>query len=265
MILFVFEGEKAEPKIYNTIKSLYFENGNEDVIYIFNSNIYGLYDIIRRNYSDFDAIYDAVDVISILRSIHPDSALKDIDESSQIDQIFLFFDYDFQHVFHALEQHPEEKIEELLDKDNQKIAKMLDFFDNETEMGKLYINYPMVESLMYTKRMPDNNYSTYQVSLKECHGKFKHMAESFTDYHGFHGLLLDNRVDKNVVKRNWELLKSQNVKKANYLCSGEDEIPVTKNLIFQKQIFNAQIMKHDSDSTIGVLNSFPLFIYEYFK
>lgn len=35
---------------------------------------------------------------------------------------------------------------------------MLDFFSDETENGKLYINYPMIESLKYTKEIPDANY-----------------------------------------------------------------------------------------------------------
>lgn len=264
MILFVLEGDKAESKIYDTIKSLYFANQNEDIVYIFKSSIYDLYDKVRK-YSDFDNITEAADVVSILRSIHPDSALKDIDESSQIDQIFLFFDYDFQHVFRLLKRHPNENLETLTNEDNQKIAEMLNFFDNETEMGKLYINYPMVESLKYTKKMPDPNYSTYQVSLDECHGKFKCMAEHFTDYHGLYGIYIEKKSDINEVRNNWELLKLQNVKKANYLCSGKEEFPKVKDLINQVQIFSAQINKYNSDSTIGILNSFPLFIYEYFK
>lgn len=35
---------------------------------------------------------------------------------------------------------------------------MLDYFSDETENGKLYINYPMIESLKYTKEIPDANY-----------------------------------------------------------------------------------------------------------
>lgn len=34
----------------------------------------------------------------------------------------------------------------------------MDYFSDETENGKLYINYPMIESLKYTKEIPDANY-----------------------------------------------------------------------------------------------------------
>ena len=47
-------------------------------------------------------------------------------------QVFLFFDYDFQNRIGT------QKVNNILDE-------MLDFFDDETENGKLYINYPMIE------------------------------------------------------------------------------------------------------------------------
>lgn len=65
MILFVFEGAKEEPKVYKTIKSLYFKD-TEDITYIFNSNIYGLYNRIKKEYSDFEDIEDAADIVSVL-------------------------------------------------------------------------------------------------------------------------------------------------------------------------------------------------------
>ena len=53
-----------------------------------------------------------------------------------------FFDYDFQNKMGT-------------QKVNNILYEMLDFFNDETENGKLYINYPMIESLKYTKEMPD--------------------------------------------------------------------------------------------------------------
>ena len=70
-------------------------------------------------------------------------------------QVFLFFDYDFQNRMGT------ERLDIIL-KD------MLDYFNDETGCGKLYVNYPMVESLKYTKEMPDINYFNYVVSREEC-------------------------------------------------------------------------------------------------
>ena len=265
MILFVFEGKNAEQKIYETIKSLYFAHGNEEVIYIFKSNIYGLYDRICREYSDFENIVGSTDIISLLRDIHPDSDLAKLETTSEIDQTFLFFDYDFQHVFHILERQPDRDIHELIKEDNQKIRAMLQFFNEETEMGKLYINYPMVESLKYTKKMPDKDFHTYQVTLEACHGQFKKMAEDFTDYHSYYGLLINDKLDMGMLRQNWEHLKNQNITKANFLCYGKVSLSISKEAIGQGYIFDAQTEKYDKDGLIGILNSFPLFIYDYFK
>ena len=49
---------------------------------------------------------------------------------------------------------------------NEKIKEMLELFDNETEKGKLYINYPMVESIRYFKKeLPDEDYIDHQVDV----------------------------------------------------------------------------------------------------
>lgn len=67
-------------------------------------------------------------------------------------EIFLFFDYDFQESRLTLEEN------------NRHIGEMLEYFNDETENGKLYINYPMVESVFYTKQLPDKDYQSYYVT-----------------------------------------------------------------------------------------------------
>ena len=47
---------------------------------------------------------------------------------------------------------------------NEILSEMLEYFDDETGNGKLYVNYPMVESLKYTKELPDEHYAEYVVS-----------------------------------------------------------------------------------------------------
>lgn len=142
---------------------------------------------------------------------------------------------------------------------------MLSFFNEETRMGKLFISYPMIEALKYTKKLPDPNFVTYKVHLEDCHRKFKGMAEQFTDYHGGFGLLLDDDINDDEVKQNWEMLKIQTVKKANYICNGVNTLPSQKNLISQDSVFSSQLFTYDREGNIYILGSFPLFLYEYFK
>ena len=108
MILFIVEGSKTEPRVYETIKELYFRD-EEGIISIFGSNIYGLYNRLKKYNADFDDIGNVANIVDVIREMDPNNAevLKNIKLSSDIDQVFLFFDYDFQHALHVQERHPE--------------------------------------------------------------------------------------------------------------------------------------------------------------
>ena len=58
---------------------------------------------------------------------------------------------------------------------------MLTLFDDETDNGKLYINYPMIESIRYTKELPDEAYVYYTVERDACKD-FKRLAREFSAY-----------------------------------------------------------------------------------
>jgi hypothetical protein len=132
MILFVFEGDDREPNIYKTLERLYLPKDN--IICSFGNNIYDLYNKVME--LDGDA-----DILSLLTErLHKigDTSLDGI-RRSDISETFLFFDYDFHN-----SQLPLEEI-------NRRVCTMLKLFDEETENGKLYINYPMIESIWYVK------------------------------------------------------------------------------------------------------------------
>ena len=58
---------------------------------------------------------------------------------------------------------------------------MLEYFDDETGNGKLYINYPMVESVFYTKQLPDKDYLSYDITREKCYN-FKALVRDFSFY-----------------------------------------------------------------------------------
>ena len=43
MILFIFEGDEREPRLYRTMERLYFPKKNDNIICSFGNNIYDLY------------------------------------------------------------------------------------------------------------------------------------------------------------------------------------------------------------------------------
>lgn len=254
MILFVFEGEKREPALFKAIERLFFKDG-QHIVCSFGNNIYELYQRLT-------ALDDSGDIVSVLRENYgdsPESPFAEDTKSSDFSEIYLIFDYDFQNRNISLEQM------------NSQIAEMLKMFDNETENGKLYINYPMVEAIRYTKRLPDPEYFTYKVSRQQCaEASFKCIADSFSDYKSLDFLTFDLRrkpTERETASRteNWKLIQEQNVKKANFLCTGELVIPEDKETIAQKEIFSAQLQKYVlSEDCVSILSAFPLFLFDYF-
>ncbi len=68
------------------------------------------------------------------------------------------------------------------------------------------------------------------------------------------------------VKDNWQYLKQMNVSKANLLITGVNMMPKEKSVVNQLSIFERQLLLHvKPDRSVAVLNSFPIFIYEYMK
>ena len=153
---------------------------------------------------------------------------------------------------------------------NSQIEEMLDLFDDETDNGRLYINYPMVEAIRYTKTLPDSDYWTYVVSRKECtESSFKSIADTFSEYKSLDFLTLSTRraaTEKEIQSRhdNWSILIAQNVSKANYLCSRKNEIPDDKGAVSQMSIFEAQKEYLISSESVSILSAFPLFLFDYF-
>ena len=226
MILFVFEGKEREPFLYSEIESL-----------------------------DDDG-----DIVSMLRerlANRGDSTLDGI-KTSDISETYLFFDYDFQHSQLSLEEI------------NTRVKNMLELFTDETENGKLYVNYPMIESIRYTKELPDENYVNYVISRADCHD-FKRLAAEFSYYDSLDYILFeDGEVPTKekylMIKDNWEYLTHMNVCKANYIISGDNKMPNQKDDINQLRLFVSQKEKYvDISESVAVLNSFPLFLYEYLK
>lgn len=246
MILFVFEGGKSEPAIFDSIEKLFLSSEELRVVKC-GFDLPTLYSNLKKTGED------------LFRSLPLKENGIIIPEGKRVDtifsQIFLFFDYDFQNRIGV------QKLNQILDE-------MLEFFNDETDNGKLYINYPMVESLKYTKELPDGHYYEYVATRQECvEHKFKENAELFAYAKAKGYRFIDlSKIDKSDVLLNWEYLKLQNVMKANFLLTGNNKMPKEKNVINQTAIFDAQKANFvDKTNSVSILNSFPLFLYEYLK
>lgn len=253
MKLFIFEGAKREPQVLNTLEKLFFnpKDTTQRIICCFNSNIYNLY----QRYIQYG---NSADIVSVLREImqgREDNPFTDDMLASDFGEIYLFFDYDFHDKRFSIEEI------------NRRISEMLKVFNNETDNGKLYISYPMIEALRYTKQLPDTNYINYIIDRQTSHD-FKKLAAEFsfyTDGWDFLTITKNTPIDKyDYIKENWRLERLQNVKKANWLCNNIDALPVSHDDIAQDLIFKCQCDKYIIPAlSVSILSAFALFLYDY--
>ena len=249
MILFVFEGKEREPQLYRAIESLFFPKETDAIVCSFENNIYELYRQIVL-------LGEGADIVSVLREQlngRKDNPLKSITASSAFAEIYLFFDYDLHH------RLP-------LDEINRRLREMLVMFDDETTNGKLYINYPMIESIRHTKALPDTDYYLYTIPKEQCRD-FKRIAHDFSHYGSLDFLTETRERRAEASRQNWQHLKDMNVCKAHYICCGANTYPKNKSDIAQQNIFEAQLQKYvnTDDCSVAILNAFPIFLYDYFK
>lgn len=250
MKLFIFEGSKREPRLFTTLERLFFESKEDDqrIVCCYNSNIYSLY----QHYMRYG---EGADIISILREImkvRDENPFTDDMLISDFAEIYLFFDYDFHDSRYTTAEI------------NSHLEDMLNVFNDETENGKLYISYPMIEALRYTKILPDEDFNQYIVNRAESHD-FKRIAAEFSGYtNGWDFITIneDTSIEKYPqIYHNWKLLIHQHVVKANWLCTEDEEV----HSVSQLDIFNSQCKKyvipHDS---VSILSAFTMFLYDYF-
>lgn len=113
---------------------------------------------------------------------------------------------------------------------------MLAYFNDETANGKLYINYPMIESIKYHKELPDAQFVDYTIARSDCK-QFKSIAHEFSFYKSLDYILLSYNSNESVEKRiarmnaamkNWKHLIDMNVYKANFICNGVNSFPILR-------------------------------------
>lgn len=128
---FIVEGEAREPQVIDNISRVFFSHSNFKVITLpAGENIYMLWKRLKAD--DFDT-----DIIEVLRESNQEiqNQLTGLSRDD-FSEVYLFFDYD-AHQTNLGSAYENEDV----------VGQMLESFDNETENGKLYISYPMVEAL----------------------------------------------------------------------------------------------------------------------
>ncbi len=226
-ILFILEGLKTEKSIIDNLTK-FFVNENTIVTCAYCTTIYKMYSEISQD--------QFIDTFSLLKDIKENKETLKNFKRSDFSQIYMFFDYD-GHVTNA---------------GDNKLSELLKFFNEETEMGKLYISYPMVEALKHIEsfdlskslKIPFSDFQNYKKIVSDnCIETIKH----------FH--LYDSEI--------WKKVILFHLKKMNEIVHNIFELPSL--IIDQFTIFNSQLDRHiNIDKTVAILSAFPVFLLDYY-
>lgn len=223
-ILLVFEGESTEFKIYDFLQrhDLAIDTKSKTVLSTFKAEIYQLY----KKIIELDA-----DLFAILRET--DERLQKISKDN-ISAIFLFFDFDC-HATNATDE---------------KVLELLALFNNETENGKLFVSYPMVEAFKYfiqcdeTQKFVDLNVPRSSVI------NFKKISHEMSN---------QSKTWQKMSKSEFQKLIYLHCIKANYIINNSCDF--TEEYIDQPSIMNFHLKKDE----IYILSAFPLMLKYFHK
>lgn len=226
-ILFVFEGSSAEVKIKNNLTK-YFLQENTVVHCSFCSDIYQLHSKIMED--------DDLDVFELLKVRDTSNPVFKKFNRGDFAEIYLFFDYDG----HATKAN-----------DNS-IKELLEVFSNETEKGKLYISYPMVEAIKHI-----NDTLNFENLCVEAKGNIRYKELVGKDCKNeFQNL-------NSLTNENWKEIIELHIKKMNKIVYNKFDPP--SEYITQLKVFEQQLAIYiQPQNLVAVLSGFPIFILDYY-
>ena len=232
-VLLVVEGIKQEVQLFKALFRC-FELDLEYEIYSYNTNIYDLYE---RMFLDGDE--EDLSLLGVLkeRANETDKVLFDQDYSD----VLLVFDYDPQdnRFSHA------------------RLEEMQAYFNESTDNGKLYINYPMVEACKHFKKLPDEEFFNRSVAIGDI-PDYKQIASRESKYQNFERCFTRPDVDAFIAMTAMKAMR----------VSGIDEgepFEQSYQKLDHEAVLLSQIDEHNSKGRVWVLGMALLFVMDYSK
>ena len=266
-ILFIVEGERLEPEVISRIGEVY---GLRCDITSVCTNIHILYQQLKKDdgYSDVIAVLREI-LRSRLASLASLKTSKEQQRRIQRTQedlaklerpfasVYLVFDSELHHrsneSFAPLE---------VIKNNVAELKEMLEFFDNETEQGKLYVNYPMMESYRDCDDFFDDGYRDRLVSLDVLFGR--------TPARGYKALVaarkLANVRSRQISGAQFNRLTCMNVFKLNWMKNHTWSKPQYDEFLSQSHqnaILELEYASCRNLKVVAVLNTLLFFIIDY--
>ena len=206
-ILVLVEGAKTDVRLMNHLFQIYGIDAKHEII-SYGTNIYVLY-----NEMFYDGRPEDMDILQVLKEREQSHDRKLIFEQEYTD-ILLIFDIEPQDSLFSAD----------------KISAMINYFVESTDMGKLYLNYPMIEAFYHMSSIPDPGYNERVTTMSELQGrKYKQRVNAENRNRNYSKFAITRDECNTVIKQNIE--KGQRIINAN-----PDSVLPDTGLILDKQL-----------------------------
>lgn len=225
-ILFITEGIKTERDAL--VKLLRFSYIGDYEFYGYGKDLSSLMKLI---FEDSDSIDENIDLQMLLAENEDNPSIKKSLIEKYTD-VFMVFDLDYQRRYSG---------EEI-----RKISLMLEYYSNSSETGKLYINYPMMESYLHIDSPLDEGFMERKISITECK-TYKEIVNGFTYLK-----------DPSKIRQNdFISIVKMNLSKGNRIISGNCTLPTKKQFHSWKgtDVFEKQLECIEKEDSMWVLNT----------
>ena len=225
-ILLVVEGESDEVKFIRGLFEKCFKKADYQ-FYSYKATIHTLSQELYNKYPDFDE--GDIDIRLILASLESNKEKKEmlLDKYSDV---YMVFDFEPQH------DH----------KHFDTVRRMVNYFNDSTNQGKLFINYPMMQSYKHFDSLPCHSFEFCEVTLEQSKEYKRYIGEisNYTD------------LTKYTYVTYFSIAVHQ-LRKANKIISGVYNLPSKREYLnFEStQIFDYQVSLFESSNHISVLNT----------
>lgn len=160
-ILLIVEGAADEVKFFRGLLKKC-NSKTEYKVYSYKTNIHVLAQELFNNYNDFDS--GNIDIKLVLASLETDKQKKKLLYDNYSD-IFMVFDFEPQH------DHPH----------FDTVKRMVSYFNDSTNQGKLFLNYPMMQSYKHFDKLPCSTFENLEISLEQVKG-YKEIVGKISGY-----------------------------------------------------------------------------------
>lgn len=240
VILFIVEGKSRDCRFVKEMTTCFFKGHYSSKIICLPAaqNLYMLYQKLEED--DFET-----DVVEVLKETVKDARIELSNiKRQEISEVYLFFDFDVH----------QNNTSDAMPCDSEIMKKMLKFFDNETENGRLYISYPMVEALYDYRDGTCKAFSNCYVSLKSC-SQYKNLS-------GENNPKACQRMD---IAHWHEILNVFSLRVQCLFKKSTVDLNWYRETVSPESIYNAEREIFKRHNSIFVLSAFPEFLFDNFK